>query len=574
MSPKSYYCKALQGESEYNICINSDMTISCNCQDYDGAGQLGDLGRKSFEDIFFGATAQRFRRKLLEGHFPVSVCAGCAELLETTADPEHYLTGCSLPHIGIMVENTVLCNLQCVACRRDQLLRTRKKVSMSLDDIRKVAQIFQKHHIQRCHFFGLGEPFLSKHVYDEVSILRQLNPSLQICTSTNGHFLQGEDKIRATLMMDLIYFSIDGASQETLEKYQKGGDFSRALCNMDLLVRARNRSGSRIPVIEWKYVVFSWNDSEQEIERAIKLAKESGVDAISFWQGGGPPPAISQKFQHDDYFAHLGEKSWKGREINLRQDFIASRVLQQLKPAECHRLLRALRTDSRALADSCVAIIESAEKLSNKQFILRSYQKLLGREPDPPGLDSWLSMLDAGTLSRAQMVQSIIDSVEFLSVNPAKPDVGPDVGWSMTRAQIAREIVQLCHGDEFEIPAEPFFVDVPREHPDFRFIQRFRQDELTTSWPRFDPDTPVTRYMLATFLVRARYGERFDCPEGPRFKDVPPTHANARYIRKAAADGMIEEISPDFFYPDDPVSREECRAALESWITKWRAFCS
>ena len=37
----AYYCNALQGNYNYNICINSDMTISCNCQDYDGAGQLG-----------------------------------------------------------------------------------------------------------------------------------------------------------------------------------------------------------------------------------------------------------------------------------------------------------------------------------------------------------------------------------------------------------------------------------------------------------------------------------------------------------------------------------------------------
>jgi len=38
----AYYCKALSGLSSYNICINCDLTVSCNCQDYDGSGQIGE----------------------------------------------------------------------------------------------------------------------------------------------------------------------------------------------------------------------------------------------------------------------------------------------------------------------------------------------------------------------------------------------------------------------------------------------------------------------------------------------------------------------------------------------------
>ena len=33
-----FYCRALAGESEYNLTINCDLTVSCNCQDYDGSG--------------------------------------------------------------------------------------------------------------------------------------------------------------------------------------------------------------------------------------------------------------------------------------------------------------------------------------------------------------------------------------------------------------------------------------------------------------------------------------------------------------------------------------------------------
>jgi len=51
----------LHGESEYNTTINSDLTVSCNCQDYDGTGHIGDLRKNTFEEIFLGPEAQRLR---------------------------------------------------------------------------------------------------------------------------------------------------------------------------------------------------------------------------------------------------------------------------------------------------------------------------------------------------------------------------------------------------------------------------------------------------------------------------------------------------------------------------------
>ena len=38
-----FYCSALSGQSEYNLTINCDGTLTCNCHDYNGSGNLGDL---------------------------------------------------------------------------------------------------------------------------------------------------------------------------------------------------------------------------------------------------------------------------------------------------------------------------------------------------------------------------------------------------------------------------------------------------------------------------------------------------------------------------------------------------
>jgi hypothetical protein len=56
-----FYCQALAGESDYKVSVNSDMTVSCNCQDYDGSGQLGDLRSMTLAQVFAGPVARRFR---------------------------------------------------------------------------------------------------------------------------------------------------------------------------------------------------------------------------------------------------------------------------------------------------------------------------------------------------------------------------------------------------------------------------------------------------------------------------------------------------------------------------------
>src|ERR1051325_10128993 len=76
-----FYCSALAGESEYNLTINCDLTVSCNCQDYNGSGHIGDLNKNSFEEVFFGPVAKRFREDLAKGKLPIRSCARCGDLM-------------------------------------------------------------------------------------------------------------------------------------------------------------------------------------------------------------------------------------------------------------------------------------------------------------------------------------------------------------------------------------------------------------------------------------------------------------------------------------------------------------
>jgi len=309
---RRWYCSALAGESNYNICVNSDMTVSCNCQDFDGQGHIGDLRTQTLAEIFSGDVVSRFQSTLFNRRFPTSNCSFCPELAPLPkAKAKLGPARGAVPVHGLMIENTVLCNLRCGLCRRDELLAGRRQKSLTLDDVAHLADMVAEYGIERVSYFSLGEPFASRTIREEVALLRNRNPNLFIVTSTNGALMDTDDKLDAALMMDMVFFSIDGSSQEALVRYQVGGDFERSYRNMRRLVERRatvlaDNPSARVPEIEWKYVLFRWNDSEQDTLRAIDLARKAGVDRITFYPGVAAHADRSVRFYSDPFIKDLG----------------------------------------------------------------------------------------------------------------------------------------------------------------------------------------------------------------------------------------------------------------------------
>lgn len=294
------------------------MSVSCNCVDFDGSGHIGNVRESTLEEVFAGPQARRFREELALGRYPIAQCRRCNELAPVPIRKARQLMSeYRVPYRGIMIENTVACNLTCLHCDRG-VVDTRTRKRMTLDDLRKVAEMCRDLHMEEIAIHNLGEPFLSRTFLDEVRILREHNPSARLVVSTNGSFVNTDDKREAALMLDYLYFSIDGSNQYEAEQYQRGIDFEVAQANLKSLVAYRDLHGKTKPVIEWKYVVFRWNDQPESIERAIHLARGAGADRISFWPAFGDPENLSRIFPNSPYFRTLGMETWKGREVELR----------------------------------------------------------------------------------------------------------------------------------------------------------------------------------------------------------------------------------------------------------------
>jgi MoaA/NifB/PqqE/SkfB family radical SAM enzyme len=315
---RNYYCNALVGESEYGITINSDLTVSCSCQDYDGSGHLGDLKKNTFEEVFHGPVAQKFQADLLKGKIPIPTCTRCGDFQRLSkrgsAPPPT-----RLPHRGMLLENTVICNVDCIGCAREGAASIRANKQMPLAQLSEMADLAARLGMEQIFYLNLGEPFLSTNIGKELPLLREKNPDCRIVISTNGVLLNNDVKREAALNASQILFSVHGISDPMCEKYMLRSSFEKAYSAMHELAKFRDARGLRQPILEWKYLLFNWNDHPRTLARAIEMAREIGVDIFSIWPTNNPFYGASWRYRLG-LLNHIGVQCWKGREVILRPE--------------------------------------------------------------------------------------------------------------------------------------------------------------------------------------------------------------------------------------------------------------
>jgi MoaA/NifB/PqqE/SkfB family radical SAM enzyme len=228
-----------------------------------------------------------------------------------------------LPYRGMLLENTVICNVDCIGCAREGAANIRTKKNMPLEELSQMADLAARLGMQRIFYLNLGEPFLSPNICRELPLLREKNPNAYIRISSNGVLLNSDAKREAALNLSDIQFSVHGISDEMCGKYMMRGSFEKAFDAMKQMVAYRDARGKKMPILEWKYLLFNWNDSPEMIQKAIAMAKDIGVDMISFWPTQNPFYGISWRYRLGQ-FNNIGRSSWKGREVILRPENAAA----------------------------------------------------------------------------------------------------------------------------------------------------------------------------------------------------------------------------------------------------------
>ena len=276
-----------------------DGRLSCGCADPYARRVLGDARTQSLTGIWTGDTAAALRRDIVGGGS--AFCGDCPlklPLKKDEAPPARPLDAGPLPN-RLYVECTAACNLSCYgACCAPEtgITRTRQAGMLDVDLFRRVIDEAGPS-LVRVDFFNYGEAFLHKRAEEMCEYIKTRHPHIYLYTSTNGLAFTPERARRLVHSgIDEVTFSIDGASQETYARYRQRGDFARAIANLRAMAEEKARSGRDVPFLNWRYILFRWNDSDEEMARARTIAAESGVDRLCWELTDHPEDAFSRRF--------------------------------------------------------------------------------------------------------------------------------------------------------------------------------------------------------------------------------------------------------------------------------------
>jgi MoaA/NifB/PqqE/SkfB family radical SAM enzyme len=185
----------------------------------------------------------------------------------------------------LTIEAANVCNLACPYCftGAGEASRTRGHFPLPLY-VRLMNELGD--YLFEVELHNWGEPLLNKNIPDLIQVAT--DRGAQTTISTNFSFPFDESRAEALVASGLsqLGVSLDGASQETYEKYRVKGKLDLVLENVDKVIRAKEKLGSETPRMIWEFHVFDHNVHETEQARAMAEARGMDIDISKGWVTG------------------------------------------------------------------------------------------------------------------------------------------------------------------------------------------------------------------------------------------------------------------------------------------------
>ncbi len=276
-----------------------DGRLVCGCADPYGKRVLGDTRTASVSAIWTGATASNLRQDIVGGGS--KFCGDCPLKLPLKKDEQPPARGLDVGQLPsrLYIECTAACNISCSqACCAPEtgITRTRQAGMLDYDLFARVVDEAGPT-VGRIDFFNYGEAFLHKRALDMVEYIKSRYPDVYLYTSTNGLALTEDGARRlARAGIDEVTFSIDGATAESYATYRQRGDFAKAIRNLTALADEKEKNGLDVPFVNWRYILFTHNDSDAEMTLARRMAADIGVDRLTWEITDHPENMFSRRF--------------------------------------------------------------------------------------------------------------------------------------------------------------------------------------------------------------------------------------------------------------------------------------
>jgi len=275
--------------------ISEDGNVNCCCSTYTDGYFFGNIFRQSFDEIWNGPRAKKFRQSIIDGKYNYCNREICNF---GRLDPTKETPSLNAPYprfVTIAYDKT--CNLMCTTCR-DHLIREARYSKEELNEN------IEKYYLSICKnaeelvLNSIGECLISKHSRALIKKTAEKYPDIKFNIMTNGIACNKivMENLGLLNKISTLQVSVHAATEETYNKITRTGNFKCVMKNLKWI--AEQHKQGIFPIVLINFVVHSLN--YKEMPAFVRLAQELDVLA-SFWELQSWAGETEMLRQHEKY---------------------------------------------------------------------------------------------------------------------------------------------------------------------------------------------------------------------------------------------------------------------------------
>jgi len=203
----------------------------------------------------------------------------------------------SKPYI-MYLDPSSFCNLSCPFCPTGAKIIKREPGRLSLERFNHLMNHCGEYLFELL-LYNWGEPLLHTDLPEMIKCAKKFH--IMTTVSSNLSIFIDPQKMNEIVDsgLDNLICSIDGASQDTYQKYRVDGNYELVIKNLEMLSKIKKERNSKTPHITWQFLVFKHN--QHEIEKAKLIATQLGV-TINFVK-----PFVSDVLHPEKWISTISE---------------------------------------------------------------------------------------------------------------------------------------------------------------------------------------------------------------------------------------------------------------------------